>query len=89
MSIIDVGSKTEGGDKPTTAYYLLVCTHDAFIENEPLPESEIYWGSKEAMEAKYFEMVEEDSGYTNIILTRMIKEAQLTYEHVEYGDEAE
>lgn len=70
------------------ALYVLVFSLEPMAANEASENCEVYWGTKQEMQDKYDAAVADDSNpYPNIILSRMVCEAQLAYEHIDYGDE--
>ena len=77
----------KAADKPD-ALYVLIFSLEPMIAVESNENCEVYWGTKEAMQAKYDEAVSDDGNpYPNVILSRMVCEAQLAYETIDYGDD--
>ena len=68
--------------------YNLICSHNPLTAGVVNEDCEVYWGSKEDMEVKYQEFLEDNTeGYSNLIISRMVVEAQLAFEEIDYGDE--
>jgi len=68
--------------------YMLILASSPLIDDSPNDECEVWFGSKADMTKKYDEaLAEDEGGYTNIVLSRIVLEAQLTYEQIEYGDD--
>lgn len=68
--------------------YCLICSHNPLVADMNNEDCEVYWGNKEAMEQKYQEFLTDNSeGYSNLIIAKMVVEAQLAFEEIEYGDD--
>ena len=76
----------KAADKPEALYVLVFSLEP--MTSDSNENCEVYWGTKQEMQEKYDAAVADDENpYPNIILSRMVCEAQLAYEHIDYGDE--
>jgi hypothetical protein len=74
-------------DKPE-ALYVLIMSLEPMVAVDSNENCEVYWGTKQEMQEKYdLAVADDENPYPNIILSRMVCEAQLAYEQIDYGDE--
>jgi len=67
--------------------YVLILSLEPMV-TDANENCEVYWGTKAEMEAKYNEAIADDTNpHPNVILSRMVREAQLAYETLDYGDD--